>query len=312
MDALDVKIIRAMGIVPYGPTPKGTDRLKPSSLARAVGTSVNTVKARVAALEKAGILAGYQLVPNLRHLGLAAAGYRLRVRRENRKNEAVTALQALPGLLELHDFLGPDLCADVAYRDDADQAAKIRRLVEITEDDPDPPLFYSRSMPPVKGALDALDWRILQALRWKANRPLSEVAKEIGVSHWTVKRRYESMARDGDFFQIPMINPGKAEGLVPFEILLFLKPGAQKEILGAVLKEFNSHAVYVNVPSSPEAGHFFVFLFARSTAEVDELVARARALPGVDRAEPMFFRGAFDKSQWLDELIDARAKAGMP
>lgn len=307
-----MRIIRAMGIVPYGPTPKSADRMKPSALARAVGTSVNTVKARVEGLEKEGILAGYQIVPNLRHLGLAAAGFRLRVRHEDEKDAVVKALQAVRGLLELHDFLGSDLCADIAYGDEADRVAKVGTLVQITGGDPDPPLFYSRSMPPVTGTLDALDWRILQALRWKANRPLSEVAKEIGVSHWTVKRRYERMAREGDFFQIPLLNPGKAEGLVPFEILLFLKPGAQKDILGAVLREFNSHAVYVNVPTSPSGGHFFVFLFARSTAEVDTLVARARALPGVERAEPMFFRGAFDRSQWLDELIDARAKAGMP
>lgn len=312
VDALDVRIIRAMGIVPYGSRPKGQDRMKPSSLARAVGTSVNTVKARVAAMERAGVIAGYQIVPNLRHLGLAAQAYRFSAENEEGKDAVVEAMRAVDGILEIHDFLGRHVCADVAFRDEADRAAKVEALLKIAPGEPDPPQFYYRTMPPVDGELSVLDWRILKALRWKANRPLSEVAKEIGASVWTVKRRHDRMAHAGSFFAIPLVDPSKAEGIVPFELLLFLKEGAQKGILAAVLREFNDHAVYTNTPSSPRVGHFFVILFARSTGEVNQLQARARKLPGVERVEAMFFRGLHDESRWLDDAIRERAKSPTP
>lgn len=312
MDALDVRIIRTMGIVPYGPLPKGPERMKPSYIARAVGTSVNTVKARIAAMMEAGVLAGHQVVPNLRHLGLAAEAYRFRADREERKDAIVEAIRGVEGILEVHDFIGPHICADIAFRDEEDRARKVQTLVEITRGDTNPPPFYGREMPPVNHDLDALDWRILQALRGKALRPLGDVAKEIGVSTWTVKRRYDRMARQGSFFTIPLLDPSKAGGIIPFELLLFLEAGAQKDMLGTVLQEFNSHVIYANVPSSPRVGHLAVVLFAHSFADVDVLQARARKLPGVEGVEAMFFRGLHDESSWLDDLIDKRAKAGMP
>lgn len=309
MDAVDVQIIRTMGIVPYGPHPKGPDRMRPASLARTLGTSVNTIKARVGAMEKAGVIAGYQIVPNLRHLGLGAVAWRFSSESEDAKDAVVDAVRRVEGILEVHDFIGRHICADLAFRNEEDRRAKLERLVDLTRGEEDPPEFYYRTMPPVGRELTPLDWRILQALRGKALRPLSEVAKELGISTWTAKRRHDRMAREGSFFAIPLVDPSKAEGLVPFELLLFLKSGAHQEILGHVLKEFNAYAVYTNVPSSPRVGHFFVVLFARSTAEVDELQARARRLPGVERVEAMFFRGLHDESAWLDGLIAERAQA---
>jgi len=309
VDALDVRIIGAMGIVPYGAQPKGPDRLKSSSLARAVGASVNTVKARIASMEQAGVIAGYQVVPNLQHLGFAAEAYRFLAASEEGKDGVVAAMRAVDGILEVHDFLGRHVCADVAFRDEADRSAKFEALINIAPGEPDPPRFYYRTMPAVEGDLSPLDWRILQALRWRANRPLSEVAEETGLSVWTVKRRHDRMAREGSFFAIPLVDPSKAEGIVPFEVLLFLRDGAQKDIMGAALREFSDHAVYTNAPISPRLGHFFMILFARSTKEVDELTARARQLPGVERVEAMFFRGLHDESKWLDDLIAERANA---
>ncbi len=55
MDALDVAIIRAMGIRPYERVPKPLDALRPARLARATHASVNTVKERIAAMTWAGV-----------------------------------------------------------------------------------------------------------------------------------------------------------------------------------------------------------------------------------------------------------------
>jgi len=49
VDALDVGILRAMGVRPYERTPKPLDALQPARIARVTGSSVNTVKDRITA-----------------------------------------------------------------------------------------------------------------------------------------------------------------------------------------------------------------------------------------------------------------------
>ncbi|HEX9815419.1 MAG TPA: Lrp/AsnC family transcriptional regulator, partial [Candidatus Thermoplasmatota archaeon] len=167
VDALDVRIIRAMGIRPYDRRAKAPDALKPSGLAKAVDTSIVTVKERIARMEEIGVIAGYQIFPNLRHLDLGARGYFFRVRSEDGKRDVVDQMSGLEGLLELHDFLGGGVCADFAFRDPEELNQKLAYLSDCSGDTR-PQRFYDRHMPVVKRSLSALDWKILRALRGRA------------------------------------------------------------------------------------------------------------------------------------------------
>src|SRR5687767_945798 len=125
VDALDVRIIRAMGIRPYERAPKPLDALQPTRIARLTGSSVNTVKDRIAAMTATGIIAGYHAVPNLQHLGLRGEAYHLRFPTDDAKDAAIPRILGTEGLLELHDFLGKGACADFAFRDDAELRARL-------------------------------------------------------------------------------------------------------------------------------------------------------------------------------------------
>lgn len=308
MDALDVRIIRAMGIRPYDRHARPPDALKPSSLAVAVDSTVVTVKERIARMEELGVIAGYQIFPNLRHLDLGARGYFFRVRGEQSKRAAVDRMAGLEGLLELHDFLGGGVCADFTFRDAPELARKLAFLSDCTGD-AGPQRFYDRQMPLVRRRLTALDWRILAALRGRARRPLAEVAEAAGVSGRTVKRRYETMAREGSFFVVPMLNPAKAEGLILFELLFYLQESAGAATINAILREFEERRVYTYRPASRELGTFDMLLFARSSEEVERLRRQAAGIPGVARAEAWLFQGFFDHGAWLDQAIAERASA---
>ena len=308
VDALDVRIIRAMGIRPYDRRAKLPDALKPSTLAKAVGTSVVTVKERIARMEEAELIAGYQIFPNLRHLDLGARGYFFRIRTEDGKGDVVDRMAGLEGLLELHDFLGGGVCADFAFQGPKDLAGKLAYLSDKSGD-ANPQRFYDRHMPVVKRRLSTLDWRILRALRGRARRPLAEVAEAVGISGRTVKRRYEAMAREGSFFVVPLLNPAKAEGLILFELLFYLRESGRAATTNAVLREFDDHRVYTYRPASPELGTLDMLLFAKSSEEVERLRRRAAGIPGVARAEAWLFQGFFDHSAWIDDAIAARAEA---
>ena len=304
VDRLDVRIIREMGIRPYLTRPKNPDALKASHLARRLNRSVNTIKTRVARMEADGVIAGYQVIPNLRHLGLTGVAYYFTSPIDEKKEEAMAAIAQMDGLLEIHDFLGRGFCIDFTHADSAALERSLATLAGITGEE-SPVKFYERDMPQVKRPLTNLDWRILAALRFQAKRSLDEVGAELGVTGRTVRSRYARMAAEGSFFAVPMLDPSRAGGLFLFEILLYIEDGQFDAVTAEFHRRLDGAHVYAKAPSSPELGHWDALVFAHNTAEVEQLRASAAAIPGVARADAWLFRGLHDHGEWLDDAMTA-------
>ncbi|HEX2021128.1 MAG TPA: AsnC family transcriptional regulator [Candidatus Thermoplasmatota archaeon] len=305
MDALDVRILRAMGIRPFGRA-RGADAIRAPRLARAVGVTVDTVKERVARMERAGVVAGYQVIPNLRHLGLTGEAYLVRAADDAQKEAIVAEACAIPRILEVHDFLGEPVCVDFAFGDAREREAALARFEAITGRAP--LRFYGRGMPEVPRALTPLDWRILRALRADARRSPAEVAQDVGVSGRTVKRRLERMADEGSFFVLPVLDMSKADGLILFTLLVHLGRDAGPDTLRALLRELDESTLYAYVPSSEEIGNFDMVLMAFTPAGIDGLRRRAMAVPGVERAEPWLLRGFLYRGEWVEGELDRLSK----
>lgn len=135
------------------------------------------------------------------------------------------------------------------------------------------------------------------------------MAETVGVSGRTVKRRYEMMAREGGFFVVPLLNPVKAEGLMLFELLFYLKNPASAATINAILRDFDERRVYTYRPASPELGTFDMLLFSKSSEEVERLRQQGADIPGVAKAEAWLFQGFFDHGACIDDAIAARAQA---
>lgn len=308
MDALDVGIIRAMGIRPYERVPKPLDALQPTRIARATGASVNTVKDRITRMTELGIIAGYHAFPNLRHLGLHGEAHYLRFPSDEAKDAAMPHLVALDGLLELHDFLGKGACADFVFKDAQEMREKLAFLGKWSGDAA-PRRFYSREMPPVDRKLTRLDWRILQALRADPRAQPATLAPIVGVSARTVKRHLARMATEGSLFLVPTVDPSKVEGLFIFELLVYLREGAGPRPMTALRAAFHDEHIYAYVPASGDLGHFDMLLFARTSAEVEALRKRAEQVEGVVRAEAWLFRSFQGFPTSLDAAIARAAEA---
>jgi DNA-binding Lrp family transcriptional regulator len=307
MDATDVGILRAMGIRPYERTPKPLDALQPARIARVTGFSVNTVKDRIARMTEAGIIAGYQAVPNLRHLGMQGKAYHLRFASDAAKDKAMPRIMAVDGLLEVHDFLGQGACVDFAFRDQADLQRTLASLASGAQVGP-PRHFYSREMPGVSRGLTPLDWRIVQALRADPRATPADLVPAVGVSARTVKRHLTRMANEGSLFLVPMIDPSKADGLFLFELLVYLREGTGPRPMAALKEAFKAEHVYAYVPASAELGNFDLLLFARTSADVEAMRRRAEEVDGVVRAEAWLFRAFMGFPAWLDAAIEQAAR----
>lgn len=311
MDALDVRILRTMGTVPYGPHPTDPDAFKTSHIAQQVGATARTVRTRLRAMEADGVIAGYQVLPNLAHLGLTAEGHFFVVADEAGKDEAIDAALELPQMMAVHDFLGEGVCFEFAFADPDERAETLETLTTHTGD-PDPRRFYDGVMPAVDGDLTNLDWRILASLRWDATKRLREVADEVGVTRRTIKRHYDRMAQEGSFVPVALMNPNRATGLLLFELLFFLEPGHDRATAEAILDAYQDNYLFSYVPASEELGHFDIEMFAKSPAEIERLRRRGEELAGVEQVEAWLFRRFEDHSDWLDDAIADRVEATRP
>lgn len=283
--------------------PQDPNVFKPGWLAERLGVDVKTVKSHLATMEKTGFIRFYQVYPNFQHLGIEDSAWLFRSSDEDRKAELIRAVEPIEGLVEVHNFIGPQLCVDLSYSSAGDLAKKLQRLQQLT-DDPSPVRFYERHMPKVDRQLSKLDWQVLKALRYRARRPLKEAAEEIDVNLRTFRRRFERMAREGSLFIIPAVDPSKASGLVLFELLVYTNPDANSSTIQRVLKITDDHYVYHYVPSSQGLGNFDILAFAETTGDVEALRQQARYVPGVAKVEALIFSGWNEYTQWLDKAID--------
>jgi DNA-binding Lrp family transcriptional regulator len=282
--------------------------LQPQRIARATGASVNTVKERIARMTDTGVIAGYGAFPNLRHLGLRAEAHYFQFPSDAEKEAAIDAVKRMDGVLELHDFLGRGLCADIAFHDEREIAEKLNVLrphaggIRVQR-------FYVREMPPVDRKLTPLDWRVLAALRANPRAGPADLAPVVRVSARTVKRHLARMAAEGSVFLVPLIDPSKADGLFIFELLVYLDEGSGPRPMAALRAEFDHEHIYAYVPATAKLGHFDMLLFARTSADVEAIRKRAEMIPGVARAEAWLFRAFIDLGRWIDPLIDERTRA---
>jgi DNA-binding Lrp family transcriptional regulator len=308
MDALDVRIVRAMGILPYTRREHGTDALKPARIAAAVGVTAETVRERVQRLERRGVIEGYEAIPNLRHFGLEAAAYLYIPRDESRRGRLRQAVTTVEGVLELTYFVGAAVCVDLSFQTPGQRERRLRALSEVTGDEA-PAAFFGWSFPHVDRELTPVDWRILQALRHDARRSLVEVAEGLGLNYRTVKRHHDRMAKEGSFFVRPILNPARDEGLVPAGLLFFFAPGAAADVPARILQAFDDEYVFGSPLASSAAGNFDVLVFGRSARHVEEMRQRGAALPGVARVEALVLADVLHCAEWLDDLIAQRVEA---
>ncbi len=305
VDALDVGILRGMDARPYGPRPKHPDALKASHLATTLGTTHVTVRERIARMEDAGVIAGYQIYPNLGHLGLAASSFLYHANDESLKASALKTAREHGAWVEIHDFLGTAACIDLAYSDPSALAQARAHLGELFGD-AEPRALYDRQMPHVTRPLTNVDWRILRALRGRAKWPLAGVAEELGLSLKTVRRHYDRMAEEGSFFAVPQLDLSRLRGVIPFFLNFHASGPLSNETTRAVASAYKDRRIHTYQPVDAHLGRLGLMLFAWSIAEMDELRGRGLGIPGVEGVSAWIYRGWDERSSWLDAAIDMK------
>ncbi len=306
MDALDVGIVRELGIMPFAVWPHAPEGLRPSALAKRFGVSIDAVKDRIRRLESEGVLKGSEIYPNFRHFGLDVTSYRFRLPDEGKRARATRDAETVDGVFSVTAFMGSDVCVDICHTDPTELQRRMSLLSRLM-DDAAPRSFFGYALPPVARALSPLDWRIIQALRGHARRSLDEVAEAVGVSARTVKRRFDRMAKEGAFDIVAVFDPGALRGYTFFLLMASLRAPAGEREVRAVLSAFADRWFVSWTPPGVSEASLYIALLAPSVGEVEALRREAETISCVTRAECLIPVDLRTNGVWIDRMIAERA-----
>lgn len=310
MDSLDVGILREMGIQPYGALPRPPETLKAPAVAKRLGVNPERVADRITRMREDGLLLGFEVYPNYRHLNLDVACYYLRFRDDAQAAKALDEAAHVEGIASAFAFIGGEMNASVCGASHAELERKISLLLRLTGGG-EARKLYDLVTPPVRRALDHLDWRILQAMRGDAFRSDDDIGAMVGVSGKTVGRRIDRMSAEGAFFVIPEVEWAAAESVLLAQVWL---SASDVSAIGRLAREtFREQFLALDdLAAGPGITEAQFVVAARTMRELDQLVAKAREMPAVSSARSLLLRDAREDYAWLDEAIAGRVRATEP
>ncbi len=307
MDALDIGIIRTMGIRPFARWPREVSSIRPAKIARELGTSEQTIRDRINRMESDGVIRGYHLLPNLRHIDLEVETVHWELD-EAPDDGTLDRLQAVDGIVAALRFYGPHVCFDIGHTG-GDQRRRRAQVVEhLLGDSHDVLWSHDLAFPEVDRDLSTLDWRLIAARRTDALRSATDVADEVGVTPKTVRNRYETMLDEGSIAEYVSVDFAAMRDAVPFILYVWfsadgLDPtSALLDLTGDIrLDHFRA--------TGPDPGLIVTQLVGSNPADVQRIVEDVEGIDGVAKADPQMPTGGFWNEGWLGEIVDARARS---
>ena len=190
-------------------------RVSFTELSKKYDVSVNTIKNRVEDMLEQGLIVSFdvQLKLSLYNASFALIVLRLKRLFTEQEQDEIGNHQFITSVSTGMQLDGQVV---VIYRnnDELNQVIEYLRANEIVKE-----LDLFQMLPPPSSAiglpvskeLDALkkiDWQILHKLRWNGRMPIKDLAKEIGRSASTVRKRLDFMREQGFLYETILTNIG--------------------------------------------------------------------------------------------------------
>jgi DNA-binding Lrp family transcriptional regulator len=294
-DTLDLRITREIG------TPRSTQwnvRESYASIAKRVGVDEETVRKRIKRQEKLGILQGWRAAihPNL--IGCMDAYVDLEVGNVERKDEIISQLKFLEGVVVIANFEGRGL--NVLFYTEPGEALsrKIQLIRTMCGADE---FIWASSLPPCDMKPSETDWRIIWSMRNDPRKNLSEIAKEARVTTRTVNRRLSFLTEHRALFLIGLPNFRQTTGITG-NFLIFCPDGEKKYAVSeSVISKFE------NTAFAAAAANYLMFnIYFHNLSEAGTAHECIKKLEGVEKVKMRIMKDLIFLRDWLDEQMKKR------
>src|SRR5438309_46589 len=229
MDSLDIRIYREFFHPRTGLPLEPDIRRSYRNVARKLRIDEVTVRNRIKRLQLSGFLKGWRVIVNPNLLGVHLAQLWLNVQPLTRKDALIEKLKLMHGVLAMSDCYGSTLSVILMYEgeisarkefDLIQRIANAERLVRANIPFPDSTIELTHT-----------DWRIIEAVRADPRQSYPRIAREVGVSSKTVRRRLQRMMEERALFVIPSLNPGALDGAIIADLVVFYANPESKSVI---------------------------------------------------------------------------------
>ncbi len=311
LDLLDLGIMKML-LVNNGVPPPGSHVLKISfrSMAKAIGVDQATVRKRIKKLQEQRVLKGWYLGVNPGLTGQDVVYAWFNVENESGKEDAIERLLTLPSLERTCNYLGTKLKM-IALCDKGTAEKTLDQLVRLAGTQAVLRQHAFLEVPAIR--LSETDLAIIGSLRRDPWKPYSAVAKELGLSTRTVKRRAEKLSEDGEIYMLPIIDYRALQGIIPVDLIVDY---ASRETRSTVNERITSY-IKEELMFSGRFGHKGYFsLMVPNVSQVEQIAKWVRRLEGVREAhadalqEVVLNRSHFERMPLpLMKKVEARVDA---
>ena len=306
MDDLDARILRELNqehsVLPARPGFRASYR----KLARALEVSPGTIRNRVNRMFAAGVLTGSSVYANPNLLGLEAGAYAVEVAPGHRKREVVDRLRALEGVYFLQNFRGNLLGLTFVYPDEASRERTIEEVHRITGAVGG--MFSRVPYPPCSVPLSPAEWKLVARLVRGSFATYATLARELGISVRTVKRRVSKLVRSNAVLSVATIDYRALSGCVPADLIVaYSSPAARHEAERRILSLIEDRLIFAGAWSDIGLYSLLLPRVSRAT-EIAEEVPR---IPGVGMSRVEIVEEHIDQVRALHSYVDRRT-AGPP
>jgi DNA-binding Lrp family transcriptional regulator len=298
-DDLDIRIIRALA----SPHSFQWDvRISYANVATGLKVDEETVRNRLRRMHEAEFLLGWQLILNPVLLGREAAIVELRVADGESKSEVISRLKLIEGVMLVDDFYGRELAVLTLY----ESAAGLERQVELCASlcRCPTPISWRLGFPACDLVPTATDWRIIQTLRKAGRARLSDIARSLGLSTRTIKRRLLSLVESNAFYLDPVLDLSKVGGVrCRFWVTsdASRKRAVDKAIIAGLPRIISTH-------TAPEEYSLFIAHLSNAS-EIQDILHWMKRISGVTEVRSAIEVEHIHVQEWLVGEIQKRLSA---
>jgi DNA-binding Lrp family transcriptional regulator len=274
-----------------------------SSIGSLIGLTSRSVKARVKNMVCSGIIEKFIVRVNPAGFGYRTAHTLLRTNNGITKDDIIQRVKQFGDLAyHVHHMGRTSMAALIINRSLNDN------FIQSLNDCLKPATVSRISVSELSVSTDPseTDLRIIRRLLLSGARiEISEIAKELGISEKTTKRRLDRM-REGRLLDFSLqCNPAAMIGYVQFTIPIITVKSHYRSVYERMYSEFQENILYSPSVIDPNDRMTFI-LFGENVFTVDSVLAKVDSFEGVKRADVYILTKIQYYHDWIIREIDER------
>lgn len=303
MDELDVKILRSL-ISERAVSPSNASvKLSLRGIAARLGADDMTVRYRYNRLQQSGYMSIWSLLVNPVFFGYRVAEVMVDVQPESAKPDMIRKLKLIHEITGMVNFYGKAMSIYMIYNGDQSRSRTIELISRITN--AENITQFRMPMPQsLTKNLTETDVAIIRALSKDARKSSLLVAKELGLSSKTVRKRVERLRNENTILPLPILNIASIPGIIPVYLsYVYTKNEAKTTVDREIISYFDAGYIMTSF-SDPHAGN--VVIGAPTMADVPKILEWAKSQPGIASSRVDIAIETFMFPEKLIELLELR------